>query len=227
MPPSTECLFFMHIMKTAGTSFSMALARQFAEGEVAPAAGPDKADEYWTFDWLLDMPVEQREAFRVVQGHFPLFVGELIGADRTITILRDPVDRAISHIRHIIRRDQQDRWSSVEEFYEEELRRKLVRNYQVRQFSRSVDDDPLDLDERHLARARERLELVDVVGFTDRYDDFVQECNRRFGWDLDAAERFQVAPGSDDVDPAFRRVVEEDNQLDVAFYEYAREVRGA
>lgn len=226
MPPPPERLFFMHIMKTAGTSFSVGLSRQFADGEVAPPIGPDKADEYWTFDWLLDLPVEQRDAFRVVQGHFPLFLGELIDVDRTITILRDPVDRLISHIRHIIRRDQQHRWTSVEEFYEDEMRRRFVRNYQLRQFSRAADDDPLDLDERHLARAKERLDLVDVLGFTDRYDAFVRECNARFGWDLEVGDRHQVAPPTDDVDPTFRRRLEEDNTLDRQFYEYARKVRG-
>ena len=182
---------------------------------------------YPTFDWLLELPPEKREAFRLVQGHYPLFVGELLGVDGTITILRDPVERLISHLRHVVRRDQQDRWTSIEEFYEDEMRRKLVRNYQVRQFSRSVDDDPLDLDERHLARARERLSLVDVLGFTDRYDDFVAECNRRFGWQMEVGDRQQVAPTTDEVDPAFRRQLEEDNQLDVAFYRYALETRGA
>lgn len=226
MSPDRERLFFMHIMKTAGTSFSAALAGEFDHTEIAPEPGPDKAVGYWTFDWLLELPPERRRNIRLVQGHYPLFVGELLGVDRTLTILRDPVDRVISHLRQIVRHDPEGRWRSIEEVYDSHVLHDHIRNYQLRQFARTPEDDPRRLDERHLARACEQLDQVDVLGFTERYDAFVEECNTLFGWSVGAEDRLQVAPPSEPVPRSFRRRLEEDHELGLAFYEHARETRG-
>jgi len=217
--------FFMHVMKTAGTSFGTRLVRHFGDDEVYPTPGPTRNSEYWNFLELLDRSDDEKSRIRLIQGHFPLFVRELVPVERTITILRDPIERLISHLRQLLRFDEANGWSRIEEVYEHPLTRHLT-DYQVRQFSRAVDDDPLELDDSHLTRALERLDTVELVGFTDRYDAFTQDCFERYGWDCRDGERLQVAPGEIVVDPAFRRRLAADNAVDVEFYRAATDRRG-
>ena len=215
----------MHIMKTAGTTFTVQLVKHLGPDEVYPPEGPAKVFDYWAFDRLLELPPTEIDRIRVLHGHYPLFVGELIGVDRTFTILREPIDRLVSHLRQALRYDRDGRWSSIEELYDSDLGRHLI-DYQVRQFSRTVDDDPLELDDRHLTTALDRLDTVDLVGFTDRFDGFVAAVHNRYGWDCRTPERLQVAPDEACIDPAFRRRLVRENELDVAFYAEALARRG-
>ncbi len=50
---------------------------------------------------LLERWKARRDEIRVVTGHFPLCVTELLDADfATFTVLRDPVERTLSYLRH-------------------------------------------------------------------------------------------------------------------------------
>jgi hypothetical protein len=218
--PSTY--FFMHIMKTGGTSFASRLIDQFPDGSVYPPPGDDKHLSYWNFEDLLTRTPDERSNLELVHGHFPLFVGEVLQVDHVTTLLREPIARLVSHLRHLVRHD--GGFPSIEAVYESPFGAHL-RNYQVRQFSRAIDDDPLELEQHHLQRAIDRLDLVEVVGLTEEYDHFVHRCGERFGWTIETGPRLQVAPGEIVVDPAFLRRLEDDNEADIEFYRHAVEHR--
>jgi hypothetical protein len=169
---------------------------------------------------------------RFVHGHLPLLVADLVQADQIITILRDPVDRVISHLRHTHRYKMPDR--PLEEVYESPWFHALFFvDYQVKQFAFHPDDAPechmdvLAIDEARFARAVENLDRIDVLGFTDRYDELTSELVRRYGWTLPPTERREVAPVRTEVSRALRARIEADNEADVAFYHEARQRRAA
>ena len=82
------------------------------------------------------------DEIRVVTGHFPLCTTELLGAQFiTLTILRDPVERTLSALRHHREKTPADSERSLEEIYEDPFRFELVHNHMVKMFSLSRGRD--------------------------------------------------------------------------------------
>ena len=89
---------FLHIMKTAGHEPRHA-PRGHSGASTLPAVrlSEHRQDEYWKIDEIRTLTPRQRSRVRAFHGHFPYFVAGLVGADTTLTILRDPVERADPH----------------------------------------------------------------------------------------------------------------------------------
>jgi hypothetical protein len=87
----------------------------------------------------------------------------------------------------------------------------------------------VDMDESRLARAKQNLGHIDVVGTTEHYPAFVDVVNQRFDWAVPHEARANVTPtdGADPVHESLRHRIAEDNALDVDLHAYAAELAGA
>jgi hypothetical protein len=227
--------FFIHIMKTAGDTFRQHAYANFEAGEVYPAKDLDVDLQLanWSIDYVTRLPPERRARTRVYTGHFPFVTVELLGLDViTMTILRDPVDRTISRLRHRQHYDDQSRSMRLEEIYEDPFFFPMhIHNHQAKMFAITIRDCPesfmdvLDVDERRLGIAKRNLEQVDVLGFQERFDEFLGEVEQRYEWRFRALRRGHgVPPLTSDIPRSFRKRIGEDNAADVAFYEHARDL---
>lgn len=224
--------FFQHIMKTAGTSFAHQIVANFGGDELFPdpaAPAGKRRDQYWQIAEVRALDPDRIGRVRMFHGHFPFLVASMVGADTTLTLLRDPIERTISHMRHCERHFPAHRGRSWEAIYDDAwLHPLFFRNYQVKQFALTADDRPeahnedIVLDAGRLDIAISNLEQVTVLGLTDRYGDFLDEVRRRFGWTISTRGRQQVSPGSVDVPGALRARIEADNQMDIEFYEHVK-----
>jgi hypothetical protein len=87
-------LFFMHIPKTAGMSMRQYLGEQYHPHEICPA-------ERWQD--ILGREASLR-SYCLIRGHFRYNLRELVAPDaRTLVVLRDPVRRTLSALRHLMR----------------------------------------------------------------------------------------------------------------------------
>src|SRR3954470_13611511 len=90
-----ELVYFLHIPKTSGTSLHQSFLRAF---------GPDATSPHLLFDDLVNGTYRISDRTRIVTGHFggllPLWLRRW---PRIITLLRDPLARALSHINHVQR----------------------------------------------------------------------------------------------------------------------------
>lgn len=226
--------FFQHIMKTAGTSFAQHLVANFRGEQIYPF--PDGTQEehrvqYWQIAPLREVSPERRARIRLFHGHLPFLVGDLVDADVRLTIVRDPVERVISHLAHCGRHHADQRWRPLEAVYEDGwLHPLFFRNYQVKQFALTIEDNPVAhnedivIDDARLRIGLANLQRVDVLGLTDHYDDFLRDVVTRFGWTVGEDRRLQVRPGPVTVSSALRARIEADNQADLEFYEAARDL---
>ena len=185
-------------------------------------------------DHLTEQFNEHREELRVLSGHFPLCVVDVLDVPfATFTILRDPVERTLSLLRSRAQRGG-DRYRGLplEAIYEDPEIQDIARNHMVKMLSLTVDEmgpvplmQPVVFDEERLELAKRNLELIDVVGLQERYEEFCGSLERRFGWDL-GPSRFANRTESQPVADALRRRIAADNRMDVDLYEHARDVLG-
>jgi hypothetical protein len=177
-----EPLFFMHIPKTAGMSMRLYLSGQYRQQVVCPATR--WADILGREDTL--------KHYRLVQGHFRANLRELLPeGTRTLVLLRDPLRRTVSALRHLQRDPgfHRDHELAKSLTFSELLRHPglmgnqhnvqarflcasraaaEVSSYLVQQAGNADADAGDGEPPPALAMAQERLAAIDFVGLTER-----------------------------------------------------------
>ena len=222
--------FFVHLQKTAGTALLRRLRHQFGVERVYP-----RPAEQGTPATVLDVDLLRRRLrddggeLRAITGHFPLATVDLLdGPMATFTVLRDPVERVLSFLRHQREVDPGFARHSLEEVYAAPIGTgALVRNHMTRMLSLTSHEmtegalTPIEVDDRRLERACEALaDHIDVMGLQDRFDTFCSDLEEEFGWNLGEPifmNRTQEAPASGEL----RERIASDNDADMALYEFA------
>ncbi|MCZ6620138.1 MAG: sulfotransferase family 2 domain-containing protein [Gammaproteobacteria bacterium] len=113
--PGGPAIVFIHIPKTAGTSFRAAAEQYFGNSSVERDYG---AEDPYTTDIVLEtvysnriegLPTAMEQASRrMLAGHFPATKYHQLFANnvRWCTFLRDPVQRVISEHRHLVKKNR-------------------------------------------------------------------------------------------------------------------------
>jgi hypothetical protein len=222
--------FFLHLQKTGGTALWRRLKQQFDPASMYP--GPDDGrppESTISVDHLLERWKARSGEIRIVTGHFPLCTTTLLGGTfTTLTLLRDPIERTLSYLRHHRETDGDER--SLEEIYADPVRFELLRNHMVKMLSLRVEEmsegalTHVDFTPERLDRAKVALQGVDVVGFQEDFETFCAELTDRFGWDL-GPPVFMNRTTPVEVADEFRARIAADNADDIALYEFARRHR--
>jgi len=233
-PDGRRTFFFVHVQKTAGTTLLIRLGNQFPPSAIYP--DDSDGDKFgimpqMNVDHLVERWPERCGEVEVIAGHFPLCTTELLGGGfTTFTVLREPVERTLSYLRHHRKLTPADQHLSLEEVYEDPLRfDRLVHNHMVKMFAMTTEEmtgwvmTTVEFTPEHLERAKERLVSVDVVGLQEDFEPFCSELEDRFGWDLGEPVVANDTP-HEEVSNAFRARIAADSALDVELYEFARDL---
>jgi len=236
---------FVHVPKCAGVSVDSAIRREFRSirhvGDrslkaLNPGACDDIAEAYDEPNWDVRKTVFSyhlaRSHTRYLRGHCQID-GEVL--DRFgdeyafVTILRDPVDRWISHYlynRYTPEWHQYHIDRTIEEFVETERGKgigQIFVSYLTESGTWSVEERKESDD--LLERAKENLSRFDVVGFVEDMEGFRRDFADECGIELDLIRR-NVNPASEnerEIDPGIRERIREICQLDLELYEFARD----
>ena len=219
-------------MKTGGATFRQHVYANFGAGEVYPRPKVDNMERAWLVDSLLGLPPDRRAETRAYTGHFPFVVTELLGIELvTFTVLRHPVDRTLSYLKHCKRYHSKHADLRLEEIYEDPFYFPcFIQEHQTKIFSMTADDplesyaDVVDVDDRRLEIAKTNLEKVDVVGLSEHYGELLAEMQQRFGWQFKPLSNRRVSNEDWVASASFRRRIAEDNRADMAFFEFATQL---
>ena len=230
VPGNDQKFFFVHLQKTAGTTLFRRLKSHFGADSVYPMP-QYRGDVAATLDvpLLVSRFAKHRDEIRLVTGHFPLCTTDLLDADfMTFTLLREPVERTLSFLRHQRQVAPEFADTPIEEIYARPLFRDgLVRNHMVRMLSLTVDEmtdgalTQVVVDVARLERAKQNLiERIDVFGIQEQFEPFCDLLAARFGWQLGRAH---VANKTQPVDVAdsLRQWIAADNEMDAELYRFA------
>ena len=137
----TRRYFVAHMQKTAGTTLRDRLRASFTDDEIYPnrTDGPDPRIAVISVEHLQERWAVRGGEIRLLTGHFPVRTVELLDLRRapfvTMTVLRDPVDRTLSFLRHQAERRQRGATADtpLEEIYDDPFRfEAMIQNHMTR-----------------------------------------------------------------------------------------------
>jgi hypothetical protein len=237
-------LFFMHIPKTAGMSIRLYLQNQYPAADIMPAR-----------DWHEVLRSGHLpSAFRLAAGHFAYNLRFALAAGTPVlTVLRDPVARTISALKHL-RRDPD--FHPDHALADGMSLRALIRNpaimsrqnniqaaylcassppatvlaYLGRTGPQATLADPAALEAPpSLALAQERLRAIEFVGHVDGLETLLSDLADAMNFHPAAyipyvnQDPSAAAAGLDDEDLAMIRHY---NAIDIALHAYSLNLRG-
>jgi hypothetical protein len=222
-------LIYIHLPKAGGSTLQEVIVRQYAGGRSFRFTG-DSA-RYAEF---LALRPEARREFDLLLGHVQFGLHHHLPDPATyITMLRDPVERVISHY-HFVR-------ARPEHYLHESLRRRkfslrewaaeaplVIDNYQLRWLISTpvARIPPRGVTRSTLEEAKWNLEHgFEVIGLLERFDESLACLGNAFGWqNLEALERRNVnavRPPMEEIDPEAIAVIRDLNRFDLELYEFA------
>ena len=231
-------VIFLHIPKTAGTTLHRIIERQYSPEQIV-SFGPDAHQSVEAFKALSE---KRRAQIRMLKGHMGfglhryLPTGSRCGQAVYFTLMRDPVERVISHYHHVLREPNhylypytEDGQLGLADFLKTKVPIMLA-NGQTRLISGVWGEVPFgECDAEILEIAKENIrEHFVLVGLTERFDETLYLLSCILGWQdslsyvpQNVGDRY---PGRDSLSSEALAVILETNRLDVALYDYAKQL---
>jgi hypothetical protein len=175
--------FFMHIPKTAGTSFRIMLNRPFRRTHILPSQKEMHKNKSGYIN-LEEFAAEHPWRFsriRMFIGHEKLGAEDIFQREQVhhLTFLRDPVQRCISAVKHKKRMEPGMADSSPEEIVQRF--RHSFKNLQTSYFTPDLLHEPDDI---RLERAIQRMKQFMFVGITESFDESIRLLRKKTNWNL-------------------------------------------
>lgn len=152
-------VLFYHLPKTAGTTLQAILRRGFKESATCPAHN-------WTS--LLSLPPEELRHYQLFAGHFYGGIEEFLNRRvYAFTLLRDPVDRALSQYGQVLRdpshylHNHAIRLGTLEAFIEDPATQPTISDFQTRMLA--LEAQPQEIFGKLSASQRNAWELERVL----------------------------------------------------------------
>ena len=221
-----DCLIFLHIPKTAGTTFAQILQRRYQNGGLEwlngeGAMAPDEAFEA--------LSSARKSEVGAVMGHINFGGHRLLSRPaRYVTFVRRPVDRIISHYYHVLR--------NPHHYLHEKVRSSgmTLEQYASGGLSRELENDQTRMIAGHgdYASDQEMLEAAyrnieshfDSVGVTERFAESLVLISHLRGWSVPYYRDANIGanrPRRSAISEKAIAIIEERNQCDMELYRFA------
>ena len=178
-------LIFVHVPRTGGTTLDRIVARNYSGSQTFAFVASDMAGSIARYRALDE---RRRGSLRLFTGHVAFGLDQIVGPADYMTMLRDPVERAVSIFEYIARRPShplhaQARQMTLTAFLDSELYGHAS-NGQCKLLSGvELEAPPAPADAGTLELAWENLRSRFVaVGLTERYDESLLVYRHRLGW---------------------------------------------
>ena len=220
-------VIFLHIPKTAGTTLNRIIESQYSPFAIYTM---DPYRIRATAERFKRLPEARRRRFRVVRGHLLYGIHEFLPQGATyITMLRDPVARALSAYYFALRRPLNPLHRKIrrEQLSVKDCLRLFPERHNLQcRFIAGIKDTAVR-DERLLNIAKENLaKSFSVVGISERFEESLILISEKFGWQIPFYENQKVAKNRPSIEPELADLIREHNRLDDELYEFGKTLFG-
>lgn len=245
-----DIVYFLHIPKTAGTTFIAILDSFFDADSIYP-------EKVW--HELLKKDDKEFSKYKLVRGHFGYNIRQVLHKKPIyVTMLRDPIERTISQFEHIRKDKYGNNWVSENFLSHDELLSDLLKdkdkrgrlgNSQTRyigldcdvfDFTKDMDEETLNnfrfdenlykfqndvSNENILENAKKRVLESTYFGITERFEESMFLLFYTFGWrPIKNMWRLNVSaprPHKQDLPEETKLQIESWNEFDRQLYDFA------
>lgn len=206
-------IFFCHIPKTAGTVIRLAIDKTFPPETVFPTEQSisENQGQYPETHEAMRQVRENIESVRIFRGHYAFPASRALKNPIVVVLLREPVARAKSHIRHVIRDGQISREEAFAALDAGRLPEIVPANLMAYMLSHS--------DEPCLPEAMRTVSNAEYLGTTEGMGAFLERL-KPLGIDV-PNERQNI--GEDDIQftPEQTETIRRHNEMDIELYRAA------
>ena len=235
--PDGRTAIFLHVGKTAGWTLRQILYRNVPRRQVMRVRPPMDRPRGFLNDEPLRafaaLPEAERARPRLLVSHMIFGIHESVPRESAyFTMLREPVGRALSQYRHVLRRPEH-RLHAEAVAGELSLERYVtggvaleMDNGQTRALAGDIETPFGRCMPEMLERATRNLdEHFAVAGVTERFDEMLVALSHEFGWQNLFYVRANAAPESQrvPVTEADREMIRAQNALDCELYRHVVE----
>ena len=207
--------FFLHIPKTAGTSFRKMLNKQFSNQEIFPNERLIKQlGGYPFFNELEEKYKEKLAMATLLVGHYPFSAYKSFCEDtELLSFYREPVQRVISFLNYYKSVDKRYIDSSFEMIFEKEIGQ--ISNVQVKMTSGIYNDR----NQSRVDIAIQNLKKLDFIGLSEDFENSVRIAELKFGWNLGKIKKVNITPSKSSISSVLIQKIIDYNAEDLIFYE--------
>lgn len=219
----TEKIIFLHIPKTAGTSFRQIVKKEFPRGQCLFI--------YTHTPEFFSSIKDDLPAAKAIYGHVSFGIHNILGIrGRYVTFLRDPVRRVLSFYNHQARKRDSEFYRQIKAGLT--LRRMLqsgichqLNNHMVRIISGYESVEPVD-DTAVFNRAVSNIDRsFELVGLVERLPESVALLGRKLGFRKQhriPRRNVNLRPRSRNIDDATLADIRQYNRLDLMLYQHVQ-----
>lgn len=229
-PGKPTTLIFLHVPKAAGMTLHSIIDRQYPKESIFNIGQPVREH----IDKFKKLPEHKRAKIRCMKGHMWFGLHRYLPQPSMyITMLRNPVDRLVSHYFYVLRSPTHPLYKTVKsskmnlrEYVSSGMSPEL-NNGQVRLISgTSVQDDRASTDDLEAAK-RNLSEYFVAVGLVERFDESLILFKKLLGWRNIYYMKQNVThgrPSKREISPQTLRTIENHNSLDMELYKFGVQI---
>lgn len=181
--------YFLHVPKTAGTSFRFVLYDYFKQYEIYPNYPRLIFGQGSQYIGWKQFKAQEQNLFpihkKVLIGHFGQNPIQFYKSNPPITlsILREPIERVKSSIIYHMIKGRRYHGMSIDEIIDQYAHREGLVQPQMFGYRSK---------EKNLDQALRNITNLDFVGISERFEQSIQLCNHKFDWTLKTIEKKNV-----------------------------------